>query len=68
MKVQNNSSFPKIVSSTRVNPGETVEVGETSEEDLPSKVEVVEKSGGSGSDQNTKTEKSEEQENSRGEN
>lgn len=68
MKVKNTSTFPKTVSGTRLEPGETGKVEEVSEEDLPVNVEPVEKSGESSSDQNTKTEKSEEQENSRGEN
>lgn len=62
MRVENNSSFPKIVSSTRLEPGETAEVKDISEEDLPSHVEVVEKSGDSGSDQNTKTDSKSESE------
>jgi len=55
MKVKNNSTFVKKVSGTRVEPGETVEVP-GSEDELPSHVEVVEKSGSSDSDQNTKSE------------
>ena len=55
MKVTNNSTFPKNVSGTRLESGETKEIDDVSEDDLPRRVEVVEKSGDSGSDQNTKT-------------
>ena len=63
MKVKNNSTFPKNVSGTRLESGETAEIENVSENDLPRKVEVVEKSGDSGSDQNTKTDSKSESEN-----
>lgn len=69
MKIKNNSTYPRTVSGTRIEPGGTEEVEINSEENLHRSLEVVEKSGGSGSDQNTKTSsKSEsEQENDGGE-
>lgn len=60
MKIKNNSNYPKHVSGTRLEPGETAEV-DVEETTLPRRVEVIEKSGSTGSDQNTKT-KSEESE------
>lgn len=63
MKVTNNSTFPKNVSGTRLESGETKEINDVSEDDLPRRVEVVEKSGDSGSDQNTKTDAKSESEN-----
>lgn len=68
MKVKNTSTYPKTVYGTRISPGETDEVQDVSEEDLPVNVERVEKSGDTGSDQNTKDSKSEDQKESRGEN
>lgn len=63
MKVTNNSTFPKNVSGTRLESGETKEIPKTPKEDLPRRVEVVEKSGETGSDQNTKTDSKSESEN-----
>lgn len=63
MKVRNNSTFPKNVSGTRLESGETKEIEDVSEDELPRRVEVVEKSGDSGSDQNTKTDTKSESEN-----
>jgi len=62
MKIKNDSSFPKIVSGTRLKSGETTKLEGISEEDLPTNVEAVEKSGSSGSDQNTKTDSKSESE------
>lgn len=62
MKIKNNSSFPKVVSGTRLGSGETTELEGVSEKDLPTHVEILEKSGDSGSDQNTKTDSNPESE------
>lgn len=66
MKVVNKSSHPKEVSGTRFEPGETKELEVDSVEDLPRRIEEVEKSGDSGSDQNTKESKSESEEDEKG--
>lgn len=55
MKVKNNSTFPKIISGTRIESGEIENVDDVSKDDLTKRLEAVEQSGDSGSDQNTKT-------------
>lgn len=66
MEVKNISNYPKLVSGEELMPGETVTVDNIDEEDVGRNLEVLEKSGDSGSDQNTKTENLESEESENG--
>lgn len=61
MKVKNNSNYPKRVSGVLIGSGGVEEVEGVDPSNLGGRLEVIEKSGDDGSDQNTKTENQEEE-------
>ena len=67
MKVKNNSNYPKRVSGVLISSGDVEEVEGVNPSNLGRRLEVIEKSGDDGSDQNTKTENQEEDDHEGGE-
>lgn len=63
MRIKNNSTYPKVIRGTRLEPGRTEEVSGVKKSELPYNVEVVEQSGSSGSDQKNYSDNESESEN-----